>query len=72
MPVLNVPGLVVLKRRGNKAAQKIYEKVMTGSILDAWPVLAMCVLMIYAVGVIVWFLVSGMGSSLVCQDREVV
>ncbi|XP_074610736.1 uncharacterized protein LOC141865386 isoform X1 [Acropora palmata] len=56
VPVLNVPGLVVLKRRGNKAAQKFYEKVITGSVMDAWPVLAVSVLMFYNMGVIVWFL----------------
>ena len=61
VPVLNVPGLVVLKRRGNKAAQKFYEKVITGSVMDAWPVLAVSVLMFYNMGVIVWFLVSAKG-----------
>ena len=61
VPVLNVPGLVVLKRRGNKAAQKFYEKAITGSVMDAWPVLAVSVLMFYNMGVIVWFLVSAKG-----------
>ncbi|XP_029188923.2 uncharacterized protein LOC114956073 isoform X1 [Acropora millepora] len=56
VPVLNVPGLVVLKRRGDKAAQKFYERVITDSVMGAWPVLAASVLMFYNMGAIVWFL----------------
>lgn len=62
VPVLNVPGLAVLKRRGDKAAQRFYERVITDSVRDAWPVLAVCVLMIYTMAVIVWLLVSAKGS----------
>ena len=58
MPVLDVPGVAVLKRRGDKAAQRYYEKVMTGSLMDAWPVVTLTVLMVYTMGVMVWFLVS--------------
>ena len=61
MPVLNVPGLVVLKRRGDKAAQKFYEKVITSSVMGAWPALAASVVMFYNMGAIVWFLVSAKG-----------
>lgn len=61
VPVLNVPGLVVLKRSGDKAAQKFYENVITSSVMGAWPVLAASVLMFYNMGAIVWFLVSVKG-----------
>lgn len=57
MAVLEVPGVVVLKRRGDKSIQQYYEQVMTGSLLDTWPVIIMTVLLMYAVGVIIWFLV---------------
>lgn len=56
--VLKVPGIVVLKRRGGSAAQRHNEKVMTGSLLDAWPVITVAVLLMYATGAMLWFLVS--------------
>ncbi|XP_068676118.1 receptor-type tyrosine-protein phosphatase S-like isoform X1 [Montipora foliosa] len=56
VPVLDVPGVAVLRRQGDKAAQRYYEKVMTGSLMDAWPVVTLTVLMVYTMGVMVWFL----------------
>lgn len=60
--VLKVPGALVLKRR-DESTQRFYEEVMTGSLLDTWPVISLTLLMILLAGVIVWFLVSlrGMG-----------
>ena len=55
--VLEVPGVAVLKRRGDNSIQQYYEQVMTGSLFDTWPVIIMTVLLMYAVGVIIWFLV---------------
>lgn len=55
--VLEVPGVVVIKRR-NESTHRFYDEIMTGSILDAWPVIAVSLFMIYFAGVVVWFLVS--------------
>lgn len=55
--VLEVPGVVIIKRR-DKSTQRYYEEVMTGSILDTWPVITISLLIIYLAGVIVWYLVS--------------
>ena len=56
--VLEVPGVLVIKRRDDKSAQRYYEQVITGSVVDTWPVITIILLIIYAAGVIVWFLVS--------------
>lgn len=56
--VLKVPGIVVLKRRGDKSVQRYYEQVMSGSLLDTWPIIAISVMLMYATGVLLWFLVS--------------
>ncbi|XP_078352738.1 uncharacterized protein LOC144637533 isoform X2 [Oculina patagonica] len=53
--VLEVPGVMILKRR-DKSTQRFYEEVMTGSLLDTWPVISITLLIMYLAGVIVWFL----------------
>ena len=55
--VLEVPGVLIIKRRDG-STQRINEEVMTSSVLDTWPVIALSMLMIYFAGVVVWFLVS--------------
>ena len=55
--VLEVPGVLIIKRRDG-SAQRISDEVMTSSVFDTWPVIAVSLLMIYFAGVIVWFLVS--------------
>ena len=58
--VLEVPGVLVIKRRGDKSIQRYYEKVMTDSLLDTFLVIILSLLMVYAAGVIIWFLVSSL------------
>lgn len=55
--VLEVPGVVVIKRR-DKTSYRFYDEVMTGSVFDIWPVTVVSLLTIYSAGVIIWFLVS--------------
>ena len=55
--VLEVPGVLIIKRRDG-SAQRMSDEVMTSSVFDTWPVIAVSLLMIYFAGVIVWFLVS--------------
>jgi len=55
--VLEVPGVVIIKRRDG-SEHRISEEVMTSSVFDTWPVIAVSLFMIYLTGVIVWFLVS--------------
>ncbi|KAJ7323752.1 hypothetical protein OS493_030876 [Desmophyllum pertusum] len=61
--VLEVPGVVVIKRR-DKSAQHYYDdQVITGSLLDAWPIIAVSLLTIYSAGVIIWFLAAAIANS---------
>lgn len=55
--VLEVPGVLIIKRR-DESTLRVSEKVMTSSVLDTWPVIAVSLLMIYFSGVTLWFLVS--------------
>lgn len=55
--VLEVPGVFIIKRR-DESTLSVSEKVMTSSVLDTWPVIAVSLLMIYFAGVTLWFLVS--------------
>ena len=56
--ILEVPGVVVIRRRNHKSSQGYYEEVITGSFLDKWSFFTVCLLAMYASGVILWFLVS--------------
>ena len=62
--VLEVPGVLIIKRRDG-SEHRISEEVMTSSVFDTWPVIAVSLLMIYFAGVIVWFLVSFIVSFVV-------
>jgi len=55
--VLEVPGVLIIKRR-DESTLRVSEKVMTSSVLDTWPVIAVSLLMIYFAGITLWFLVS--------------
>ncbi|CAH3165785.1 unnamed protein product [Porites lobata] len=55
--ILEVPGVVVIRRRNHKSSQGYYEEVITGSFLDKWSFFTVCLLAMYAAGVILWFLV---------------
>ena len=56
--ILEVPGVVVIRRRNHKSSQGYYEEVITVSFLDKWSFFTVCLLAMYAAGVILWFLVS--------------
>ena len=56
--ILEVPGVVVIRRRNHKSSQGYYEEIITGSFLDKWSFFTVCLLAMYAAGVILWFLVS--------------
>ena len=57
--ILEVPGVVVIRRRNQaKSSQGYYEEIITGSFLDKWSFFTVCLLAMYAAGVILWFLVS--------------
>jgi len=53
--ILEVPGVVVIRRRNHKSSQGYYEEVITGSFLDEWSFFTVCLLAMYAAGVILWF-----------------
>ena len=55
--VLEVPGVLVVKRQDN-GSSRFYEEIMTGSVFDIWPVFVVSLLTVYSAGVLAWFLVS--------------
>jgi len=56
LPVLEVPGMVVIER--NEGVQsEVYQKVVTSSILDNWPILVLAILTMVLAGIVIWILV---------------
>lgn len=53
--VLEVPGVLVVKRQDN-GSSRFYEEIMTGSVFDIWPVFVVSLLTVYSAGVLAWFL----------------
>ena len=57
VPVIKVPGVVVLRRKGSNVAKFLTERT-AHSIVDAWPMFLITLLASLLAGIIVWFLVS--------------
>ena len=57
VPVIKVPGVVVLRRKGSNVAKFLTERTVY-SIVDAWPMFLITLLASLLAGIIVWFLVS--------------
>ena len=56
LPVLQVPGMLVIERH-EEAQSEVYQKVVTSSILDNWPILALATMTMVLAGIIIWILV---------------
>lgn len=57
VPIITVPGVVVLRRKGPNVAKLLTERT-ADSIVDAWPMFLLTLLASLLAGIIVWFLVS--------------
>ena len=65
--ILEVPAVVVIRRRNHKSSQGYYGEIITGSFLDKWSFFTVCLLAMYAAGVILWFLVSLFRTDIVAM-----
>lgn len=57
LPVLEVPGMVVIERNEAGVQSEVYQKVVTSSILDNWPILVLAILTMVLAGIVIWILV---------------
>ncbi|XP_067028196.1 uncharacterized protein [Acropora muricata] len=57
VPVIKVPGVIVLRRKGSNVAKLLTERTVY-SIVDAWPMFLITLLASLLAGIIVWFLDS--------------
>ena len=55
IPVIHVPGVVVLKRKGGLSM--ILTEAASDSVLQSWPIPVVTILMAMLAGIIMWFLV---------------
>lgn len=56
LPVIQVPGMLVIQRN-EPEVPGVYQKVVTSSIFDNWPVFVFAILTMILAGKIVWILV---------------
>lgn len=57
IPVVSVPGLIVVRRKSIYNSQFL-TKVTANSVFDAWPVIVITLVMTLLAGNVMWFLVS--------------
>lgn len=55
LPVIKVPGMLVIKRI--EEVPGVYQKVVTSSIFDNWPIFAIAFLTMMLAGISIWILV---------------
>lgn len=56
IPVIQVPGVVVVRRKGDLSM--ILTEAASDSVLQSWPIPVVTILMAMLAGIIMWFLVS--------------
>ncbi|KAJ7323753.1 hypothetical protein OS493_030877 [Desmophyllum pertusum] len=61
IPVIRVPGVVVVTRKGDLSM--VLTKVASGSILQSWPISVVTILLAMLAGIIIWFLVAVVADS---------
>ncbi|KAL9950407.1 hypothetical protein ACROYT_G042895 [Oculina patagonica] len=61
IPVIQVPGVVVVTRKGDLSA--VLTKVAGGSVLQSWPISVITILLAMLAGIIIWFLDSKENSE---------
>ncbi|KAL9950402.1 hypothetical protein ACROYT_G042890 [Oculina patagonica] len=57
LPVIQVPGMLVIKRRETEEPG-VYQKVVTSSIFDNWPIFVFAILTMMLAGIVIWILDS--------------
>lgn len=57
LPVIQVPGMVVIKRNSLELPG-VYQRVVTASIFDSWPIFLFAILSMILAGIVIWILVS--------------
>lgn len=57
VPVISVPGAVIVRRKDN-GKSGILTKVTANSVFDTWPVFLITLLIALLAGIIIWILVS--------------
>lgn len=63
LPVLEVPGMLVIERH-EEFQSEVYQRVVTSSIFDNWPIFVLAILTMMLAGILIWILV--------CLDRNYV
>jgi len=56
LPVLQVPGMLVIKRH-EEVESEVYQRVVTSSIFDNWPIFVLATVTMMLAGIIIWILV---------------
>ena len=56
IPVISVPGIVVIKKKGTDSG--LLTKVTANSIFDSWPIFVFSLVTAILAGIIIWFLVN--------------
>ena len=57
IPVIVIPGVLVITRKPGGPSEAL-TRVVTNSILEAWPLFVITILTAFLAGIVVWFLVS--------------
>lgn len=58
IPVVSVPGMIVVRRKSNIYNSQFLTKVTANSVFDAWPVIVITLVMTLLAGIVMWILVS--------------
>lgn len=56
LPVLEVPGMLVIERH-EEVQSAVYQRVVTSSIFDNWPIFVLATLTMMLAGIVIWILV---------------
>jgi len=68
IPVINVPGIVVIGKKGTDRG--LLTKVMASSIFHSWPVFLLTMVTALLAGIIIWILVSCPGLILTFHSQQ--
>ena len=56
LPVLEVPGMLVIERH-EEVQSEVYQRIVTSSIFDNWPIFVLATVTMMLAGIIIWILV---------------